>query len=150
MRITALEVDGFGVWSGLKLGEMAGGLNVFFGPNEAGKTTLMQFIRSVLYGFSPPQRDTCLAAGRPPGGSLAVLASHGQFLVSRFDNPADPQAGILSLVGATAAGKASNCSTRCLPALTRRSSTTSSRSACGSFRSWPRSATCMRPRCCTA
>ena len=101
MRITALEVDGFGVWSGLKLGEMAGGLNVFFGPNEAGKTTLMQFIRSVLYGFAPPRRRYLppLRGGRP-GGSLAVQASHGQFLVSRFDNPADPQAEILSLVGA--------------------------------------------------
>ncbi len=101
MRITALEVDGFGVWSGLKLGEMVGGLNVFFGPNEAGKTTLMQFIRSVLYGFAPPQRRYLppLRGGRP-GGSLAVQASHGQFLVSRFDNPADPQAEILSLVGA--------------------------------------------------
>jgi uncharacterized protein YhaN len=101
MRITALEVDGFGVWSGLKLGEMVGGLNVFFGPNEAGKTTLMQFMRSVLYGFAPPRRRYLppLRGGRP-GGSLAVQASHGQFLVSRFDNPADPQTEILSLVGA--------------------------------------------------
>lgn len=101
MRITALEVDGFGIWSGLKLGEMAGGLNVFFGPNEAGKTTLMEFIRSVLYGFAPPRRRYLppLRGGRP-GGSLAVQASHGQFLVSRHDNPADPQAEILSLVGA--------------------------------------------------
>jgi uncharacterized protein YhaN len=101
MRITALEVDGFGVWSGLKLGEMAGGLNVFFGPNEAGKTTLMQFIRSVLYGFAPPRRRYLPPPrGGRPGGSLAVHASHGLFLVSRFDNPADPQAEILSLVGA--------------------------------------------------
>jgi uncharacterized protein YhaN len=101
MRITALEVDGFGVWSGLKLGEMVGGLNVFFGPNEAGKTTLMQFMRSVLYGFSPQRRRYLPPQhGGRPGGSLAVQASHGQFLVSRFDNPADPQAEILSLVGA--------------------------------------------------
>ena len=28
-----------------------------------------------------------------------MQASHGQFLVSRFDNPADPQAELLSLVG---------------------------------------------------
>ena len=51
MKITGLEVDGFGVWSGLKLDPLSEGLNVFFGPNEAGKTTLMQFVRSVLYGF---------------------------------------------------------------------------------------------------
>ena len=101
MRITALEVDGFGVWSSLKLGKMVGGMNVFFGPNEAGKTTLMQFIRTVLYGFAPPRRRYLPPQhGGRPGGSLAVQASHGQFLVSRFDNPADPQAEILSLVGA--------------------------------------------------
>ncbi len=27
-------------------------LNVIYGPNEAGKTTLMQFVRAVFFGFS--------------------------------------------------------------------------------------------------
>ena len=31
MKITGLEVDGFGVWSGLKLESLSEGLNVFFG-----------------------------------------------------------------------------------------------------------------------
>jgi len=33
------------------------GLNVIYGPNEAGKTTLMRFVRSVLYGFEPLQEE---------------------------------------------------------------------------------------------
>ena len=69
MRITALEVDGYGVWTGLKFEPLSEGLNVFFGPNEAGKTTLMQFVRSVLYGFSPSAAAICLrcTAGGPAG-----------------------------------------------------------------------------------
>ena len=56
MKITDLEVDGYGVWSGLRIEKLSDALNVLYGPNEAGKTTLLQFIRSMLYGFSPPRR----------------------------------------------------------------------------------------------
>ena len=56
MRITGLKIDGFGVWSGLKLADLSDQLTVFYGPNEAGKTTLMQFVRSMLYGFAPLRR----------------------------------------------------------------------------------------------
>ena len=84
MKITGLEVDGFGVWSGLKLDPLSEGLNVFFGPNEAGKTTLMQFVRSVLYGFTP-ERQRYL----PP---LHVVGPNGRFLVSRNRSEEDPDA----------------------------------------------------------
>ena len=56
MNITDLHVDGFGVWSGLALENLSEGLIVFYGPNEAGKSTLMQFLRTVLYGVSPTRR----------------------------------------------------------------------------------------------
>ena len=84
MRITALEVDGYGVWTGLKFEPLSEGLNVFFGPNEAGKTTLMQFVRSVLYGFSPQRRGYLppLHGGRS-GGSLEVSMPNGRWTVSR-------------------------------------------------------------------
>ena len=86
MKITALTVEGFGVWSGLRLDGLAEGLNAFYGPNEAGKTTLMQFVRSVLYGFSPQRRRYLppLHGGRP-GGSLQVESQSGCFLISRHD-----------------------------------------------------------------
>ena len=41
---------------GLRIEHFSDALNVFYGPNEAGKTTLLQFIRSMLYGFSPQRR----------------------------------------------------------------------------------------------
>jgi uncharacterized protein YhaN len=56
MKLTELKIEGFGVWRGLEIHDLAPGLNVFYGPNEAGKTTLMQFARAVLYGFSPKRR----------------------------------------------------------------------------------------------
>jgi uncharacterized protein YhaN len=85
VKITGLEVDGYGVWTGLKLDPLSGGLNVFFGPNEAGKTTLIQFVRSVLYGFTPERRRYLppVGGGRP-GGSVCVDGPNGRFQVSRF------------------------------------------------------------------
>ncbi len=71
MKITALEIDGYGAWSGLKIERLADGLNVLYGPNEAGKTTLLCFLRSVLYGFAPSGGITCprSAADDPAVGS---------------------------------------------------------------------------------
>ena len=58
MKITDVRVDGFGVWSGLEVRDLSRNMTVFFGRNEAGKTTLMQFIRTVLYGFSAKRRQS--------------------------------------------------------------------------------------------
>ncbi len=94
MKITTLEVDGYGVWSGLKLDELSDELNVFFGPNEAGKTTLMQFVRSVLYGFAPSRRHYFppLRGGRP-GGSISTTGANGRFQISRHDDEEEPDGG---------------------------------------------------------
>src|SRR5437016_1598132 len=51
MRIEHIHVDGFGVWNDKTWGPLTPGLNVFHGPNETGKSTLMAFIRSMLFGF---------------------------------------------------------------------------------------------------
>lgn len=53
MKITNIEIQKFGAWRDLSLSLRDNGLNVFYGPNEAGKSTLMRFIRGVLYGFKP-------------------------------------------------------------------------------------------------
>jgi uncharacterized protein YhaN len=85
MRITGLKVDGFGVWSELELSELSDQLSVFYGPNEAGKTTLMQFVRSVLYGFSPARRARYLPPlrGGRPGGTIQALAGQDACSISR-------------------------------------------------------------------
>jgi uncharacterized protein YhaN len=51
MRIETIHIDGFGIWSDRTWAPLQPGLTVFHGPNETGKSTLMAFIRSVLFGF---------------------------------------------------------------------------------------------------
>ncbi len=53
MRISRLEVTGFGRLKNLDL-DLAGGLNVVYGLNEAGKSTLQRFIQGMLYGLQKP------------------------------------------------------------------------------------------------
>ncbi len=53
MKITEIDIDRFRIWRSLLLRLNPTGLNVIYGPNEAGKTTLMRFVQSVLYGFEP-------------------------------------------------------------------------------------------------
>src|SRR5271157_3905104 len=85
MKLLALEIEGYGVWSGLKLQRMSEGLNVVYGPNEAGKSTLLHFIRSALYGFSSDRHRYLppLHGGRP-GGWLEVTGAGGQFQIARY------------------------------------------------------------------
>jgi len=51
MKIDHIHIDGFGVWNDRTWGPLSPGLNVFHGPNETGKSTLMTFVRAVLFGF---------------------------------------------------------------------------------------------------
>lgn len=53
MKLTEIDIDRFRIWRSLLLRLDPKGLNVIYGPNEAGKTTLMRFIRSTLYGYEP-------------------------------------------------------------------------------------------------
>ena len=92
MKITSLQVDGFGVWSKLKLEGLGEDLNVLYGPNEAGKTTLLQFVRSVLYGYAA-ERQKYLPPlhGGKAGGSLELATPNGQFQLDRHYEDNDEQ-----------------------------------------------------------
>ena len=57
MKITEIDIDRFRIWRSLLLKLNPSGLNVIYGPNEAGKTTVMHFVRSVLYGFEPLEEE---------------------------------------------------------------------------------------------
>jgi uncharacterized protein YhaN len=51
MKIQTIHIDGFGVWTDKTWGPLSPGVNVFHGPNETGKSTLMAFLRAMLFGF---------------------------------------------------------------------------------------------------
>lgn len=92
MKISDLQVDGFGVWKGLEAGGLSSRITVFYGQNEAGKTTLMQFVRCMLFGFSPERRDKYLPPvyGGLAGGSINLVAPQGRFELQRHLDPARP------------------------------------------------------------
>ncbi|MEX2176712.1 MAG: AAA family ATPase [Pirellulaceae bacterium] len=102
MKIRTIDIDGFGVWNGLKIDELADTTTVVYGPNEAGKTTLMQFVRAVLYGFTADRRKKYLPPvnGGRPGGRLLLADAVGQFLAHRSAELTDlpDDSGSLSLV----------------------------------------------------
>jgi uncharacterized protein YhaN len=85
VKITDIRVDGFGVWNETSVDELSDGVTLFYGRNEAGKTTLMQFIRAALYGFSAERRKLYLPPvyGGEPGGLLRVENHNGPFVIER-------------------------------------------------------------------
>lgn len=52
MKIREIRADGFGALRDRTV-TLNGQIAVLFGPNEAGKSTLLQLIRAVLFGFPP-------------------------------------------------------------------------------------------------
>ncbi|MFC4765906.1 ATP-binding protein [Effusibacillus consociatus] len=53
MRIDRLEIHGFGKYQNYTL-DLKDGLQVIYGPNEAGKTTLQSFVLAMLFGMKKP------------------------------------------------------------------------------------------------
>jgi uncharacterized protein YhaN len=74
MKIQEVEVERCGVWRQWTLPLSEGGIHVFHGPNEAGKTTLRRFIRGVLYGFPAQSADPDCVPLRPASGALRIAA----------------------------------------------------------------------------
>jgi uncharacterized protein YhaN len=75
MKLRNWHIDGFGVFSGAALPEpgLGDGLNLIVGPNEAGKSTLLDFLRYTLFtypggGSSSPRREPL--NGGNHGGTL--------------------------------------------------------------------------------
>ena len=87
MRLVEANIEGFGQYRNRQI-VFSEGLNVIYGHNESGKTTLMKFIEGVLYGFyKPAQRRQYTADyekyrpwdGGSYGGTL-VYETEGQYV----------------------------------------------------------------------
>ncbi|MCC7085467.1 MAG: AAA family ATPase [Pirellulales bacterium] len=108
MKLTDIQIDGFGVWQGLELRDLSDRCTVFYGANEAGKSTLLQFLRAALYGFSPARRARYLppVRGGIAGGTLSVVDRAGKrFRIFRQDH-ADQPLGAITLEAADGTTKA--------------------------------------------
>lgn len=93
MQIREIHIDGFGNFADQKISGFDSGLNIIYGENESGKTTILEFIRGVLFGFNvkkiggfknhyPPLR------GGTYGGKLVCLTSSGsRIVITRTGKP---------------------------------------------------------------
>lgn len=86
MKIEKLIIYGFGKHENVTV-ELGRGMNVIYGLNEAGKTTIQQFILHVLFGF--PQRNSAGLRYEPKsggkyGGQILVMDDrHGRCSIER-------------------------------------------------------------------
>ncbi len=99
MRITDLHIDGFGVWNDLKLRKLSPEITVFYGDNEAGKTTLLEFLRSMMYGVSPARRERYLppVEGGKPGGRMGLLDDGQAFEATRYADRGSEDRGLVKV-----------------------------------------------------
>jgi uncharacterized protein YhaN len=82
VRIDRIGIDGFGTWHDTRI-EPDPGLTVLQGPNEAGKTTVLAFIRSILFGFETG-RYPALAGGRRGGWLEVTTDDRRHFRIERY------------------------------------------------------------------
>ncbi len=89
MRIDGWQVDGFGVLKDATEQGLGAGVTVLLGENEAGKSTLLAFIRAVLYGFpranARDERSYAPLNGGRHGGKLLLRdREDGLWVVGRY------------------------------------------------------------------
>ncbi|WFN34345.1 AAA family ATPase [Methanogenium sp. S4BF] len=89
MKIRDIYIDGFGIFKNRSLREISPHLTIILGDNESGKSTLLAFIRRVLFGF--PSRRKGVNHYEPlnggeQGGRIGVTTDSGsEYEVSRYE-----------------------------------------------------------------
>lgn len=87
MKIKKAHIDGFGKWHDQDF-DFTANPQIIYGPNEAGKTTLMAFLVSILFGFADGRGKNRFAQYIPKttssyGGSLLVEINGHDYLIKR-------------------------------------------------------------------
>ena len=97
MKFEKIYITGFGALRDLELDGISPGLNIIEGANEAGKTTMLEFVRALFFGFA--QRDKTNGGARryePKGGA------HGGWAI--LQNSHNEQLRIERIGGKSSAG----------------------------------------------
>lgn len=96
MRLERLHIQGFGGVQDKRI-LIEAPVTVLYGPNEAGKSTVLYFIRAMLYGF--PGKSLPTERGEPAdsgvhGGELRFMDDEGTlWTIRRFGQPGEGSAG---------------------------------------------------------
>lgn len=100
MRITEIFLESFGASRRVFINGLGPGLTAIVGPNEAGKTTILEFVRSVFFGFKRRSGKTNTYEapdGLPRRGWIGVeSAAAGRIRVSRNERTGARE-GLLSV-----------------------------------------------------
>ena len=100
MKLVEVQVDGYNILHNLSLGEkeFAGPITLITGLNETGKSTLLAFIRAVLFGFGlKGEPDAEPLWGGRPGGQLSFVNQAGELYQVRRSAP--PKRGKVTVAG---------------------------------------------------
>ena len=104
MKIKEIRIDGFGHFNGEELGPLNPSIVIFFGENEAGKSTILNFIRTTLFGFPTRGRDEHYPPvnGGQHGGRLVVTGSDNvDYIVERYVGPKGGTVKVTGMDGST-------------------------------------------------
>lgn len=77
MKVRQISINQFGHFTDYQLALPSDGLQVIYGPNEAGKTTLLQFLRGWLFDF-PARTPYAFQQGTEISGVGTLLMSDGR------------------------------------------------------------------------
>jgi len=100
LYIEELQIEGFGPLAGVRL-RFDAPATIIWGPNEAGKSTLLRFIRSMLYGFATraqlAERGEPVGGGRH-GGRLVLRDGSGIRVLERFADAPQRRGGPIAVL----------------------------------------------------
>ena len=77
MHIERLEIERFGGLENVTIDGLDRGVQVLHGTNEIGKTSLLEFVRAIFFGFEGLFRRGVLDPQRPCSGRLVVAIGRG-------------------------------------------------------------------------
>lgn len=103
MKIKGAFINGFGLYHNVHIKDISPGLTLFFGKNESGKSSLLAFIRAVLFGFPDGRKKENpyhpLSGGKH-GGNLSVITSgNEEYIIERYPGPAGGRVEVLDCHG---------------------------------------------------
>lgn len=97
MIFEEIHIDGFGIFNDFSLTRLKPGVNIILGNNEAGKSTLLKFLRYTLFGYpkSTEQRMVPLNGGEHRGRIKAILSDNK---IVTFERTAGSSGGNINLI----------------------------------------------------